>query len=265
MYWTAYPRVREYVNEQITGNGWLWPLVVLKAGWAFKPLPRVISIGCGTGALERELRNFNAASDITAYDVSKAAIREAKRLARSEGYKGIKYRVADCNDLHLPVSRYHGAFFHASLHHIADPDKLLEEVNKALEPQGLVYVDDYVGPSRDEWSDEHLTHARELFKLVPDEVKILDVNPPFDYTDPSEMIRSSRTLPALRERFDILHYRPYWGNVLFPILCAVDGAMFQQPQYAEVIEQLIAAEKDLVARGEITDPLFAIVVARKRA
>ena len=264
VYWTAYPQVREYVNELITGVGWLWPLIVLKAGWAFRPLPRVISIGCGTGSMERELRNVNAATKVIGYDVSKASIREARRLARREKLSGISYRVRDCNQLRLPANRYDGAFFHASLHHISDPDQLLEETSRSLKPHGMVYVDDYVGPSRDEWNDDHLKHARALFDLVPEEVKIVPINPPFDYTDPSEMIRSSRTLPALRERFEILHYRPYWGNVLFPILCAVDGVMFQQPKYAPVLTQLIEAERELVARGELTDPMFAIVVARKK-
>ncbi|HEY8131958.1 MAG TPA: hypothetical protein VII12_08705, partial [Thermoanaerobaculia bacterium] len=65
VYWTEHPLIRSYVNETITGVSWIWPTVALKAGWAFKPLGRALSIGCGTGNLERNLRILNICTTIT--------------------------------------------------------------------------------------------------------------------------------------------------------------------------------------------------------
>ena len=265
VYWTAHPMVREYVNECITGVPWVWPLVALKAGWTYQPLPRGVSIGCGTGELERALRKLRVCERIDAFDVSSQSIRIARQRARAEGERWrIRYRVADCDHIELPRNRYDIAFVHGSLHHIADPDRLLREISKSLKPHGMLYIDDYVGPSRGEWADEHLVHAREEFEKIDDRLKLWPVNAPLDWNDPSEMIRSSRIEPAVRETFDLMHYRPYWGNFLFPILCALDGVALGQPESETLLHSLVEREKELVASGAFAKPLFAVMVARKR-
>lgn len=264
VYWAEHGKVREYVNECITGVGWLWPVVALKAGWAYKPLNRGLSIGCGSGNLERALRLLNVCKSVLGLDVSKTSIKEAKRLAREEDIDHVRYKVADCNVLRLPREHYDGVFFHGSLHHISDPDTLLAEVSKTLRPHGLLFIDDYVGPSRDEWTDDDLKHARAVYETVPDDLKVVPVNPPLDWRDPSEMIRSSRILPAFHANFEELHYRPYWGNLLFPLLCALDGQKLLKPENQHWIEKFVAEEKRLVASGEITRPLFAVLLGRRR-
>lgn len=264
VYWTEHPRVREHVNELITGVSWLWPLVALKAGWAYQPWPRAISIGCGTGGLERSVRLLNVATKIEGWDFSRQSVREARRLARAERLGGIRYRVKDCNRADFGRDRFDAAFFHGSMHHLDDPDELLGRLASALRPHGMVYVDDYVGPSRDEWSDDHLVEARRVFEGLPDRLKLRPVNPPFDYTDPTEMVRSSRIRPAMESQFTIQHYKPYWGNLLFPLFCALDGGQLLQPENESIVTDLIAQEEALVAEGKFTDPLFAVMLGQKR-
>ncbi len=265
VYWTEHPLIRAYANECITGVDWIWPTVALKAGWAFRPLNRGLSIGCGTGNLERNLRNLNICTTITGLDISKESIKRARTLAREEHLDGIKYKVADCNRLSLPRERYDGVFFHGSLHHISDPEGLLKMVRDSLLPHGLVYIDDYVGPSRDEWTDAHLQHARGMWETVPAELRTVVVNPPLDWTDPSEMIRSSRILPAFFENFEALHYKPYWGNLLFPLWCALDGQALLRQENQPLVENFVKAERSLVAAGTFETPLFAVLLGRKKS
>ncbi|MGA7615574.1 MAG: class I SAM-dependent methyltransferase [Thermoanaerobaculia bacterium] len=265
MYWAEYPLVRQYVNHCVTGVEWLWPLSAFKVGWAYEAFERGLSIGCGTGALERAVMHLNICHSIEGLDVSKSSIRQARNEARRERMRAIRYRVRDCDALTLAPSRYDVVFFHGSLHHVSDPDRLLDEVVRALKPHGMLYVDEYVGPSRDEWSDEHLAHARSAFESIPEELKLWPVNPPLDWSDPSEMIRSSRIRPAVESRFEIVHYKPYWGNLLFPLLSALDGHLMTEPARAGLVESLIQREKELVESGEFVDPLFAVIVARKRS
>ena len=79
-----------------------------------------------------------------------------------------------------------------------------------------------------------LRYAREEFASLPDEIKLWPLNPPLDLADPSEMIRSDRIVAAIESRFEIVRHAPYWGNFLFPLLCAVDGTMLAsgQPHHA---------------------------------
>ena len=176
---------------------------------------------------------------------------------------GVHYEVADCDRLVPPAGEYDAAFFHQSLHHISDPDALLERVRIALRPGGFLYVDEYVGPSRDEWTDEHLDAARRLFGELDPSLRLQDVEAPVDARDPSEMIRSSRILPAIRSRFGVLYERPYWGNLLFPLVCALRGEALSRPENRPVVRGLVEEERRLTAEGVFTKPLFAVVVATR--
>jgi SAM-dependent methyltransferase len=179
--------------------------------------------------------------------------------------RGIRFRVGDVEKLSLPRERYDFAAFSHSLHHISDPDALLAKIESALKPGAVLYVDDYVGPSRHEWVDEkradaELRHAREEFESLAAEIKLWPLNPPLDLADPSEMIRSDRIVAAIESRFAIIRYAPYWGNFLFPLLSAVDGTKLHH----ELIDQWIRREEELVANGAYSKPLFAFYVCRKR-
>lgn len=264
MHWTEHPLVAEYVNSCVTGVAWLNGLKGLKAGWAYRPLARALSVGCGTGALERELYYLRVAEKIEGVDISRASLAHARRLNREAGVRGVRYRVADFNRLSLPESHYDIVFFHGSLHHANDPDSLLAAVSQALKPDGLLYVDEYVGPSRDEWGDGHLTEAREEFERLAEEWKLWPVNPPLDTSDPSEMIRSSAIRGAIERQFEVLHYSPYWGNFLFPLISALKRRPVLAEENRPVVARWIEREKELVADGTYRDPLYAVYLGRKR-
>lgn len=264
VYWTEIPAIREHVNTLVTDVPWIFPLTGLKVGWAYRPLERGLSVGCGTGALERQVRLLRVCDRIEGIDVSADSIREARRLAKEERIDGVRYRVADCDTIRLPRNRYDIVFFHGSLHHIADPHRILGEVEHALKPHGVVFVDDYVGPSRGEWTDEHLAHAKEEWETMPEDLRLQPVGAPFDWRDPSEMINSSSIRPAIRDRFDILQEKPYWGNLLFPLICALRGVELMRPEHATRVRALIEREAELVRSGAWTEPLFTVILARKR-
>ncbi len=269
LYWTAHPVIRPYVNESVSGAAWISPLSALKVTWGQRRLARGLSLGCGTGGLERNVYQLAICDRMDAYDIARESVRAARRAARAEGVKGVRYRVADCDRIELPKERYDIAFFHHSLHHIADPDRLLAQVERSLKPHGLLYVDEYLGPSRDEWLDRDLRErwlepAGEIWDSVPEELRWRDrVHPPLDLTDPSEMIRSSRILPAIRERFEMIHERPYWGNLLNPLICSLQGLRLLEPRHHPLVASWVARERDLVTEGRISEPMFAVLLARK--
>jgi ubiquinone/menaquinone biosynthesis C-methylase UbiE len=272
VYWLFHPEVREYANQRMTGVSWGWPQLWLKSQFdvAYQPLEHGISIGCGVGHFERSLRNLEVVRRIDAYDVSPVSIQLARKHAIQARVRGIHFRVGDAERMLLPDRQYDFAAFSHSLHHITDPDALLEKLSRALKPGAILYVDDYVGPSRHEWIDEQLAAselrlAREEFDRTPDEIKLWPCNPPLDLADPSEMIRSDRIVPAIESRFDVIRYAPYWGNFLLPLLSAVDGRMLapDQPNHG-LLARWVQREKELVDAGAYRRPLFAFFVCRNR-
>jgi SAM-dependent methyltransferase len=179
----------------------------------------------------------------------------------------LQYAAADCEHLELENGRYDAAFFSHSLHHIDDVARMLGMLKRNLAASNLIYIDDYVGPSRDGWqnpavADRELQPAREVWATLPDELKIMEVNPPLDLSDPSEMIRSDAIMPAIESTFEVIHRAPYWGNLLFPLLTALDGELLSQPQYQPLLRELIDKERELVVSGAFDQPLFAFFLAR---
>lgn len=263
-YWTEYPAVRRYVNECMTDVWWAYPTHGFKAGWAYQPLRRGLSIGCGTGNLEKDLRWLRICEEADAFDISAESIRIAKERAAAEDIDHVHFEVADCERLDYPPNRYDVVFFHGSLHHISKPAQLLDRILPALRENALLYLDDYVGPSRDQWIPKHLARAQEVYANLPVEWRRSpEVFIPYDSTDPSEMINSSQIVPAIHDRFDILWERPYWGNLLYPLLCAVNDREASKPENEAALTSLISKEKELVASGEFAAPLFTWIVGRK--
>jgi SAM-dependent methyltransferase len=202
--------------------------------------------------------------EIDAYDVSPESIRLAREFAAATPFDNVRFEVADAERMSYPPEHYDAVFFHGSMHHISDPAALLDKVWAALKMGGLLFMDDYVGPSRDEWSDEHLVHARAAYDALPPWWKTnARLLAPYDASDPSEMVASSSILPAVRKRFHTVWERPYWGNLLYPVLAQVDPSKASVEERDRIIAALIEREKQLVRDGAFSSPLYVWVVGAK--
>ena len=265
MYWGEYPLVRAYINGLVTDSWWAYPSHGFKAAWAYKPLPIGLSIGCGTGLLERDLRWLRICEEVDAYDISPEAIRAARARAEVDQIDHVNYAVADCENVDYPMNRYDAVFFHGSMHHMNNPAAHLDRLVPSLKDEGLIFMDDYVGPARDEWSDAHIAEANRAYAELPASWRTLPVlAAPYDASDPSEMLRSSAILPAIRDRFDVLWERPYWGNLLFPLLAQVNSKEAIRPESEHLLRTLIEQEQRLVKEGVFREPLFVWIVGRKK-
>ena len=81
--------------------------------------------------------------------------------------RNVFFEVADVNVKQWPVNRFDAVFAHGALHHVEQLDHCLGQVRRALHRDGLLYVNDYIGPSRFQWSDVQMRLANELLDTVP--------------------------------------------------------------------------------------------------
>jgi SAM-dependent methyltransferase len=262
-YWGAQPIVRRAINRRVTGDPNRWPMEWFAERYAPEPLELGLSIGCGTGLLERDALVKGVCERLEGVDFSAEAIAEARRGAEESGLAGrLDYRVADINVLRLAPERYDIVLFHGSLHHVREVERLLAEVRSALKPGGLLFLDEYMGPSRSEWTDEHWGFARSAFDALPDALKnraALAIPLPMD--DPSESVRSSAILPCVRRLFDVREDRPYGGNIVWFIFPCLDVARLREDTTG-ALSRLIALEDHLLDRGWV-ESYFRVVVGRK--
>jgi SAM-dependent methyltransferase len=260
--WMHFPAVRRHIIEQI-GVGYGWPMDWLLHHLQGRTFRRALSIGCGTGTLERDLIRRGICERVDAFDGAVASLAIAREEAVREGMADhLRYFAADFNRPALPRGVYDAVFFHQSLHHVARLERLLREVLFTLKPDGLLYLDEYVGPSRNWWTDERYVRQREIFRdLVPEDARWVKELPfPIVHEDPSEAVQSGAILPRIGVGFETVAQRGYGGNVL-SIMCqavrwdrAPDG----------LLERLIEAESKVLATG--APHYYTLLLARpKRA
>jgi SAM-dependent methyltransferase len=164
--------VRHYINESISGEIGKWPLEWFERSFADQlPFRRALSIGCGTGMLERQLITRGVCEQVDAFDGSVASVAVARQALAAEGIKGIRYFVADFNRPSFPLRKYDIVFFHQSLHHVTYLERLFRALMLTLKKGGLVYLDEYVGPSRNDWSLHRIQMHRDVFENLPRDVR----------------------------------------------------------------------------------------------
>lgn len=118
-FWMAHPDVRARINAAVSGDPACWPTQWLRRRFADRlPLRHALSVGCGTGGLERDLVQQGIASHVTGIDLARGPLDFARAAAGEAGMgAAITYLEVDARE-HLRRSvELDGLFFHASLHH----------------------------------------------------------------------------------------------------------------------------------------------------
>ena len=259
----ADPRCREAINRRISGDHLLWPLDAFRL-YIGRRFRRALSLGCGLGNVERAVRQMGLADEIEGVDASEVSLEIARAKAAEAGLSGITYRLGNLNTLELPRQRYDLVLFHASLHHVRSIEKLLARVDRAIMPGGIVFLEEWVGPSRAEWTVSRLARLRSLYAELPEFWRAHPVlEAPIALDDPSEAIRSSAIVPGVKRLFDVLEERPYGGHLVAVILDQLIHDRVPERAREALIERLLALEDaDLAADPSCS--FHTLIVARRR-
>jgi len=265
--WTEVVRVQYHLNERASGDreyDWLWDSMVFAEH--LPPPRKALSLGCGTGLVERRLRERDICQEIDGLDVAAGALAEARRLAAEEGLDGITYSVADLNDCTLPEEAYDIVYAHASLHHVFRLEHLLDEVKRTLKPRGLFVLYEYIGPSQMQFPREHLQIADAVLRLVPERYRrnirwertqLKDQAPRLSLADvlavdPSEAVRATEIVPIVASRFRVRRLRYLGGTLLLLVLSDIAGNFLTDDAEAErIVEGLIQLDSFLVDSGAL--------------
>ncbi|MFB9475917.1 class I SAM-dependent methyltransferase [Nonomuraea salmonea] len=106
---------------------------------ADRPPFRLLDLGSGTGAGTFALLERFADAEVTAVDMSEDMLRHLEAKARERGVdKRVRTLQADLDSTWPEVGTVDLVWAAASLHHLADPDRVLGEVLAALRPGGLL-------------------------------------------------------------------------------------------------------------------------------
>ena len=220
-YWNDLEIVTKYKNKLATDNeNTHWVKDILERFKEYLPFENVLVVGCGNGWLERQLYDLGIGKHFDAFDMSEKYINEAKELKQS---RAIDYFLDDINSMSkIEDEKYDAVFNFAVLHHVTEVDNALKKLAKCLKTNGLMFNEEYVGPARNQYSDQHLKHMLEVMSDLPEKfrTKVKFLRPPLENfrVEPSEAIHSDLILPLIPKYFDIVYQRNLNGGIAYQIL-----------------------------------------------
>ena len=220
-YWNDLELVRKYKDKLATGNeNTHWIGDILTRFEEHLPFDNVLIVGCGNGWLERQLYDLGIGKHFDAFDMSEKYINEAENLKES---RDIDYFLDDINLMtKVEDDKYDAVFNFAVLHHATEVDNALHKLAKCLKSTGLMFNEEYVGPARNQYSDEHLNIMLEIMSDLPEKFrsKVGFLRPPLANfrVEPSEAIHSDLILPLIPKYFDIVYQRNLNGGIAYQIL-----------------------------------------------
>ena len=274
--WTAHPVVRAAVMRRMTGHSAPEWIEWVKDRFLPDGVGRALSIGCSSGFSDRTAVTVGLCRAMDCLDVSPGAIALAEERARAAGLSGLSYRVADVNGEQLPPETYDLVLFAQSLHHMEALEHVLDQVRRTLRSRGWLVLNEYIGPSRLQWTDEQLAIVNELLAVLPERLRQLggpggEVRhrigrvPLGDFAvgDPSEAVRSAEIVPLVSERFEVVERRDFGGTILYPLLYRLTDNFDPANETENAILRLLIAFEDLVLAQRILPSDFTLIVARR--
>jgi ubiquinone/menaquinone biosynthesis C-methylase UbiE len=263
--WTGIPQVHLNHNYLMTGSREMyWVDWMRERFFPDGEAGDVLSLGCGAGHLDRILKRHKFSfRSFTGIDISEEAIERARVLADEIGLAPtIRYSAADLNRIELPACSFDFIYFFQSLHHIEALEHILGQCQRALRPDGLLLINEFVGPSRFQWSSRQLEIANQITALLPEDLrrdlqsgglKTEVARPSVQHMvrhDPSEAVRSGEIEGLVKARFAVVG-EWNWGGTLNHLVFQNIAANFDSENvyHRSIIEFLIHHENVLIREG----------------
>ncbi|MCV0399665.1 MAG: methyltransferase domain-containing protein [Nitrosarchaeum sp.] len=219
-YWNDLQPVREYKNRLSTDNkntDWIDDLPNRFSN--FIPFQNVLIVGCGNGWLERRLYDKGIGKNFDAFDISEKYIEQAEQDKED---RQITYFVDDINNLQkIKPKKYDAVFNFAILHHATELDSAMKKLAESLNPNGLIFNEEYIGPARNQYIDKHLQLMMEINSDLPDKFQTKHMlRPPLANfrIEPSEAIHSDLVVKYFKKYFDVVYERNMNGGIAYQIL-----------------------------------------------
>lgn len=276
--WIQHPLIDSHINSLISSNPGINWLQWFKERFATPSFKYGMSLGCGTGPVEREAFAKGICKQFDGFDITPDSIEKATKEAQAQGMgESLHYEVLDLNEIHLEANKYDFILISHAYHHVANLEHAAKEMRKSLKADGIILMSEYIGPSQFQFTAPQLEWMNNLLAELPEKyrknlrtgegLKGPVIRPSREFmtqADPSEAIRSDEIIPVTRRFFDLIERKDYGGTLLQFLLADIAGNF--DPRVKEdkkLLESLCAKEWQLI-RDEVLTSDFAILVWRHK-
>ena len=274
--WWSHPRIVRHVNRLVCGD----PIDGPHAGFSRliqRTAPsggfgHAISVGCGSGGKEMTLLEQGIVQHFHLCEIGEH--RRGQIIAKAEE-RGVADRVTVHigNALDRPLDRqYDLVYWNNALHHMFDVRAALQWSRAGLGAGGLLAVDDFVGPTRFQWTDAELDLASRVRAMLPDRFLPHPRNPQvmiarrpkrptieeMMMADPTEAADSEVILGALTDVFPTAEIIRT-GGVVYHLALNDVLANFREGEDDPLLDALLLLDETLAGQGHSH---YAVALAR---
>lgn len=278
--WWQSPHIMSHYNKTVSNNPAESLIDVAKRKAKGRTFEEGVSIGCGTGAKEMNLIKAKLVHFFHLFELSDVRIEEGLKLAKK---LGISDRVAFSNGDGFDCFKDESVDFvhwNNSLHHMFDVAQAVQWSQNVLKVGGMFYMDDFIGPTRFQWSDNALGLINRIRAVLPDRYLLSPYHPKEDkilldkpvtrpnphvlsMRDPSEAADSGRILESVRKYFPDAEIS-LTGGVVYSL--ALEDIIFnynEEDEYDKTLLDLLMIIDELFVKNFENESLYATALAIK--
>jgi SAM-dependent methyltransferase len=259
--WLAHPLVQQHHQRLLSGSALSWLADRLPAG-----IGRAVGFGSGTSQFELSLLAGGHIQELDLYDYSAAALAVAVETATR---LGVSDRVrTHCTDMsEARGQRFDLAICRSSLHHAADMAATVRLIGDVLNPDGLLFAQEYVGPNRFGYPPEHAEVAKSLYRALAPELRTIWPELPqpdpaeVAKADPTESVQSEILLAEVGSAFNEVEVVELGGALPFMIWWGLNhDALWEQPAGLDLVNLLLELDEALL-RSKRLPSYFGVLLA----
>ena len=235
-----------------------------------------VSLGCGTGSRELGWAGTGRFKRILAIDMSEERIEEANRKLTQAAFSSVvRFVAGDVLRYQLNPNSFDVVITEGILHHISPLEVLVDKIASSLKPDGILIVNEYIGPDKFQWTKEQVRFCNVLLSFIPKPlrtyrgtkiVKTRVFRPgtlSMRIHDPSEAVESSKIIERLKEKFSFVERKDYGGTILHPLLKDISHHFTETDSEKEAILQFLFGAENYLMRTGVIESDFTFMVARK--
>lgn len=260
--------VRELVLKRLTGSEnltWFTKQILDRQ----TPFGRVLTFGDGFGMAGEAFQTKHDTLEIINLNVSSGEEMRFKKVMDAV-HADFPYQCVLADGNHFDYSKL-GLFDTiievGAFHHFEKFENAFPKINKILKPNGKMYVDEYVGPSKYQFTKKVVEIINDELKSLPDvlvlnrkSVSCSDFSDLWCFgPDPSEGVRAGELEDSLKKYFQLESCDNVGGTILQPffLLSLMQPVRLNIPNWhhapegIEATTRLVKLEEDLIKKGEI--------------
>jgi SAM-dependent methyltransferase len=172
-----------------------------------------LSLGCGSGRAERAFLEKGICRSFYGIDIAEGAINQARQTASANSLP-LTYEVQDLNFPEFPADTYDLVLAQTCIHHIVQLERLADEIFKTLKPGGVLWLQDYIGETQFQFTDDRLSVFNALIDILPERLRYSHISQtiakratrrtPGTLVSPFESIRSAEIPEIFLARFTLM-------------------------------------------------------------